>query len=124
MIVNTAGFREIGPEGIALEEQLLAISKETGIRIFGPNCQGIINTDPAVRAYCNFTFTRPSPGHISIVAQSGGVGEVIHQRIAELGVGVREYASNGNACDISIPSDGVIDEIDRALFLDHYVNRD
>ena len=103
VIVNTAGFREIGAEGAALENQLVAIAKRTGIRVFGPNCQGIINTDPAVRAYCNFTFTRPSPGHISIVAQSGGVGEVIHQRIAELGVGVRQYASNGNACDVSIP---------------------
>lgn len=103
VIVNTAGFREIGPEGAALEDQLVAVARKTGIRVFGPNCQGIINTDPAVRAYCNFTFTRPTPGHISIVAQSGGVGEVIHQRIAELGVGVRQYASNGNACDVSIP---------------------
>jgi acetyltransferase len=102
-IVNTAGFREIGPDGALLEDQLLAIARKTGIRVFGPNCQGIINTDPAARAYCNFTFTRPKAGHISIVAQSGGVGEVIHQRIAELGVGVRQYASNGNACDVSIP---------------------
>ena len=102
-IVNTAGFREIGEQGAALEDQLVAIAERTGIRVFGPNCQGIINTDETVRAYCNFTFTRPVPGHISIVAQSGGVGEVIHQRIAELGVGVRQYASNGNACDVSIP---------------------
>ncbi len=103
VIVNTAGFREIGDEGAALEDQLRQIATDTGIRVFGPNCQGIINTDQNVRAYCNFTFTRPEPGHISIVAQSGGVGEVIHQRIAELGVGVRQYASNGNACDVSIP---------------------
>ncbi|HUU83790.1 MAG TPA: acetate--CoA ligase family protein [Phycisphaerae bacterium] len=103
VIVNTAGFREIGEEGVALEEQLVAIGRKTGVRVFGPNCQGIINSDPALRAYCNFTFTRPRPGHISIVAQSGGVGEVIHQRITELGVGVRKYASNGNACDVSIP---------------------
>ncbi len=103
VIVNTAGFREIGDEGAALEGQLKAAARRTGIRVFGPNCQGIINTDPAVRAYCNFTFTRPTPGYISIVAQSGGVGEVIHQRITELGVGVRQYASNGNACDVSIP---------------------
>jgi acetyltransferase len=103
VIVNTAGFREIGPEGAALEDQLVALARQTGIRVFGPNCQGIINTDPAIRAYCNFTFTRPSPGHISIIAQSGGVGEVINQRITELGVGVRLYASNGNACDVSIP---------------------
>ncbi|MFQ5590427.1 MAG: acetate--CoA ligase family protein [Phycisphaerae bacterium] len=103
VIVNTAGFREIGDAGAALEDALVAVAEKTGIRVFGPNCQGIINTDEAVRAYCNFTFTRPQPGHISIIAQSGGVGEVIHQRIAELGVGVRLYASNGNACDVSIP---------------------
>ena len=103
VIVNTAGFREIGGDGVALENQLIEIARKTGIRVFGPNCQGIINTDPAIRAYCNFTFTRPSPGHVSVVAQSGGVGEVIQQRITELGVGVRHYASNGNACDISIP---------------------
>ncbi len=103
VIVNTAGFREIGEQGETLERQLVAVAKKTGIRVFGPNCQGVINTDPAVRAYCNFTFTRPTAGHISIVAQSGGVGEVIHQRITELGVGVRQYASNGNACDVSIP---------------------
>ncbi|MCK4340133.1 MAG: acetate--CoA ligase family protein [Phycisphaerae bacterium] len=103
VIINTAGFREIGGEGAALEDQLVEIAKRTGIRVFGPNCQGIINTDEKVRAYCNFTFTRPASGNISIVAQSGGVGEVIHQRIAELNVGVRQYASNGNACDVSIP---------------------
>ncbi len=103
VIVNTAGFREIGDEGAALEDQLVEIARRTGIRVFGPNCQGIINSDPDFPAYCNFTFTRPTPGAISIVAQSGGVGEVIHQRITELGVGVRKYASNGNACDVSIP---------------------
>lgn len=103
VIVNTAGFREIGGQGAELENQLAAIVRRTGVRVFGPNCQGIINTDPAVRAYCNFTFTRPQAGHISIVAQSGGVGEVIHQRITELEGGVRLYASNGNACDVSIP---------------------
>ncbi len=102
-IINTAGFKEVGGEGVELEDQVVAKAGEYGIRIFGPNCQGIINTDPDIRAYCNFTFTRPSEGSISIVAQSGGVGEVLNQRFSELDVGVRMYASNGNACDISIP---------------------
>lgn len=102
IIVNTAGFKEIGGEGIKLEKQMVETAKKHGIRIFGPNCQGIINTDPSVKAYCNFTFTKPVEGYISIFAQSGGVGEVINQRFSELGTGVRMYASNGNACDISI----------------------
>lgn len=101
VIINSAGFKEIGET--ALEEEVVKVAKEFGIRIFGPNCQGIINSDPSVRAYCNFTFTFPKEGNISIIAQSGGVAEVIHQRLDELGIGVRMYASNGNASDISIP---------------------
>lgn len=102
-IINTSGFREVGGEGIALERKLVETARAHGVRLFGPNCQGIINTDPEVSAYCNFTFTRPLPGPISLVAQSGGVAEVINNRLFELGAGLRMYASNGNACDISIP---------------------
>jgi acyl-CoA synthetase (NDP forming) len=103
VILNGGGFAEVGPEGAAIQEDCLARAKKHGIRIFGPNCQGIINTDPDVRAYCNFTFTRPDPGSISIVALSGGVAETIHQAFSEMGIGTRMYASNGNACDITIP---------------------
>ncbi len=103
VILNGGGFAEVGPEGAAIERDCIARAKEHGIRIFGPNCQGIINTDPDVRAYCNFTFTRPDVGFISIVALSGGVAEVIHQAFSEMGIGTRMYASNGNACDVSIP---------------------
>jgi acetyltransferase len=103
VILNGGGFAEVGPEGAAIQEDCLTRAKKHGIRIFGPNCQGIINSDPEVRAYCNFTFTRPDPGHISMVALSGGVAEVIHQAFSEMGVGTRMYASNGNACDVTIP---------------------
>ncbi len=102
IIINSAGFKEVGPEGEALENEVVSIARKYGTRIFGPNCQGIINSDPDIRAYCDFTFTFPEPGHISVVAQSGGVGAVIMQRFFDLGVGMRYYASNGNACDISI----------------------
>ncbi len=103
IIINSGGFSETGPAGADIEKAFLEKAKTYGIRIFGPNCQGIINSDPAVRAYCNFTFTFPEPGHISIVALSGGVAEVIHQGFSAMEVGTRIYASNGNACDISIP---------------------
>ncbi len=103
IIINSAGYKEVGPEGEAIEKEVVRIAHSYGMRIFGPNCQGIINSDPDVRAYCDFTFTYPDPGHISIVAQSGGVGAVIMQNIHDLGVGMRHYASNGNAADISIP---------------------
>jgi acetyltransferase len=103
IIINSGGFSETGPEGAEIEKAFLEKADAFGIRIFGPNCQGIINSDPAVRAYCNFTFTFPEAGHISIVALSGGVAEVIHQGFSAMDVGTRIYASNGNACDISIP---------------------
>ncbi|MFH1319178.1 MAG: acetate--CoA ligase family protein [Bacteroidota bacterium] len=103
LIINTAGFKEMGSEGEALEKDFVARAKKYGIRIVGPNCQGIINTDPDTKAYCNFTFTFPEPGYVSIVAQSGGVGAIIMQAIYDMGIGMRMYASNGNACDVSIP---------------------
>jgi acetyltransferase len=103
IIINSGGFSETGAEGTAIEKDFLARAKRYGIRILGPNCQGIINSDAAIRAYCNFTFTKPEPGFISIVALSGGVAEVVHQAFAQAGVGTRIYASNGNAVDVTIP---------------------
>jgi acetate---CoA ligase (ADP-forming) len=102
VIINSAGFSEMGEKGMELQAEFLSTAKKYGIRIFGPNCQGIINTDPAFKAYCDFTFTFPEPGPVSIVALSGGVGAFIMQSIFDLGIGMRMYASNGNACDVSV----------------------
>jgi acetate---CoA ligase (ADP-forming) len=102
-IVNTSGFKEMGPEGVAAEQEIVAIAKEHGIRLFGPNCQGVMNTDPSVSLYSNFTFAEMTAGHISMVCQGGGVAEVINNYFGMNRVGQRMYASNGNACDISIP---------------------
>ncbi len=103
VIINSAGFSEMGDEGARLQEEFLATARKYGIRVFGPNCQGIINSDPELNAYCNFTFTFPKPGSISVVALSGGVGALIMQVLDDLDIGQRLYASNGNACDVSIP---------------------
>jgi acetate---CoA ligase (ADP-forming) len=103
VILNGGGFSEIGPVGAAIEKECITIAKKHNIRIFGPNCQGIINTAVESRAYCNFTFTRPEPGVVSLIALSGGVAELLHQTLFQMGVGTRMYASNGNACDVSIP---------------------
>jgi acetate---CoA ligase (ADP-forming) len=102
VIINSAGFSEMGEEGAKLQQAFLANAKKYDVRVFGPNCQGIINTDPDLKAYCNFTFTYPEPGYVSVVALSGGVGALIMQALFDLGIGMRMYASNGNACDVSI----------------------
>ena len=85
IIINSGGFSETGPEGKSLEKEVLKRAAIHGIRVVGPNCQGIINTDPEVRAYCNFALTKIGPGSISIVALSGGVAELIHQGFFRMG---------------------------------------
>lgn len=103
VIINSAGFSEMGEEGAKIQQAFLANARKYNVRVFGPNCQGIINTDPELKAYCNFTFTYPEPGSVSVVALSGGVGALIMQALFDEGIGMRMYASNGNACDLSIP---------------------
>jgi len=98
-IVHTAGFKETGDEGRRLEEQIVNIAHSYGMRIYGPNSQGIQNSDPAVSVYANFTFVPMSPGNISIVAQSGGVGETLKLQLYRIGKGIRMYSSFGNEAD-------------------------
>ncbi|MHC4217920.1 MAG: acetate--CoA ligase family protein [Planctomycetota bacterium] len=102
VIIHSAGFREVGPEGEELEKQVLDVARRYGIRVYGPNSQGVMNSDPEVSLYANFTFTPMKPGNISILAQSGGVAELLNLNLERIGVGIRMYGSNGNASDISI----------------------
>ncbi|HSW40083.1 MAG TPA: CoA-binding protein, partial [Acidobacteriota bacterium] len=101
VIIHTAGFREMGGEGAKLEDELLETARRYGIRVYGPNCQGIMNSDPEVSVYANFTFTPMRPGNASILAQSGGVAELINLNLRKMGSGFRKYASQGNASDVS-----------------------
>ena len=101
-IVHTAGFKEVGEEGLKLERQIVEIAHKYGMRIYGPNSQGIQNSDPAISVYANFTFVPMSPGNISIVAQSGGVGETLKLHLYNIGKGIRMYSSFGNEADVSM----------------------
>ena len=101
-IVHTAGFKEVGEEGVALEKQIVEIAHKYGMRIYGPNSQGIQNSDPEISVYANFTFVPMSPGNISIVAQSGGVGETLKLHLYNIGKGIRMYSSFGNEADVSM----------------------
>jgi acyl-CoA synthetase (NDP forming) len=101
-IVHTAGFKEVGEEGRQLEHQIVEIAHKYGMRIYGPNSQGIQNSDPAVSVYANFTFVPMFPGNISIVAQSGGVGETLKLHLYRIGKGIRMYSSFGNEADVSM----------------------
>jgi acetyltransferase len=101
-IVHTAGFKEVGEEGLNLEKHIVEVAHKYGMRIYGPNSQGIQNSDPSVSVYANFTFVPMSPGNISIVAQSGGVGETLKLHLYNIGKGIRMYSSFGNEADVSM----------------------
>jgi len=101
VIIHTAGFSEMGPDGSKLQDALLSAARKYGIRVYGPNSQGIMNSDPDVSVYANFTFTPMRPGRASILAQSGGVAEMLNLNLRKMGSGFRMYASHGNATDVN-----------------------
>ncbi len=102
-IVHTAGFKEVGGEGIVREQEMVALAHKYGMRIFGPNSQGVQNSDPDISAYANFTFVPMKPGNVSIIAQGGGMGEVLKLHLHNVGLGHRMYCSYGNECDLTMP---------------------
>ena len=92
LVVITAGFREIGGIGIEREDKLRAIADRHGMRVIGPNCMGIINTEPEFACNASFSATPPPPGSVAMVSQSGGLGEAILADAAQAGLGVAMFA--------------------------------
>lgn len=101
LVVITAGFREIGPEGAALEQQIVGRLREAGVRMIGPNCMGVINADPQIRLNATFAPAPARPGSIGFVSQSGALGVAILNVAAGLGIGFTQFASMGNKADVS-----------------------
>jgi len=101
LVVISAGFKEIGGKGVELEGQLVATVKKYGMRMIGPNCFGVVNTDPEVRLNATFGKARPKPGPISFISQSGALGEAILNFADLLNLGFSMFASVGNKADIS-----------------------
>lgn len=99
-IIISAGFKEAGPEGEKLEKEIEKISKERGIRILGPNCIGVINTDPEVRFTTNFASDMPKEGEISFISQSGAICVAVLDFAKSRGIGFSKVISMGNKVDI------------------------
>jgi acetate---CoA ligase (ADP-forming) len=102
-IVHSAGYKEVGAEGLQREKDMVALAHSYGMRIFGPNSQGIQNSDPEISVYANFTFVPMKPGNISLIAQGGGMGELLKLHLHNAGLGHRMYCSYGNECDLTMP---------------------
>ncbi len=102
LVVITAGFKEVGGEGEKLEAQLREITQRAGMRLVGPNCMGLINTDPAVRLQGSFSATaEPLAGPIAFSSQSGALGEAILALMTQRGLGLSMFVSLGNKADVS-----------------------
>lgn len=99
MVVISAGFAETGPEGKALQDEVLRIAKSAGIRFMGPNGMGIYSS--AVRLNTAFDFS-PEPGGISFISQSGTMGAYLLETANDKGYGFNTFLSVGNQADLSM----------------------
>jgi acyl-CoA synthetase (NDP forming) len=101
IVVISAGFSEVGKKGKALEDEVLKVVRDYNMRMVGPNCFGIVNTDPRISLNATFGKTFPKHGKIGFITQSGAMGEAIMNEAKQMGIGFSVVASIGNKADIS-----------------------
>ncbi len=112
IVIVSAGFREVGGEGAELEDRIVLICKQAGIRMVGPNCLGVINPLPEIRLNASFSTRMPAPGKISFISQSGALCTAVLDFAADRNFGFSKFISIGNKADV--------DELD----LLHYLHED
>lgn len=101
VIVITAGFAEVGAEGRERQQKLLEKIRGHGMRMVGPNCLGLLNTDPAVSLNASFAPDFPPAGNIAFCSQSGALGLAMIRLARERALGLSNFISVGNKADIS-----------------------
>jgi acetate---CoA ligase (ADP-forming) len=107
VILISAGFKEVGLEGLDLESQLVDICRTNNITLVGPNCLGVIN--PVQNLNMSFSASMPPMGNIALVSQSGAICTAIIDSAEHLGVGFSKFVSTGNK--------SVVDEAELIEFL-------
>jgi acetyl coenzyme A synthetase (ADP forming)-like protein len=101
VVVISAGFTETGEAGSEMERELLNIVRDAGMRMVGPNCMGLQNTDPAVSLDGQFGPIMPRPGNVSMSSQSGALGLAILDYATHLNIGISTFVSVGNKADVA-----------------------
>jgi acetyl coenzyme A synthetase (ADP forming)-like protein len=101
LVVITAGFGETGAAGRRLERELLAICREAGMRLVGPNCMGVMNTADGTRLDATFSPNAALPGNVGFLSQSGALGLACIEYANSLGLGLSTFISVGNKADLS-----------------------
>ena len=103
-LIFSSGFSEIGGQGEVFQNQIKKISRDSGLRVIGPNCLGLFNS--ANNFFPTFTTTvnrtTPIPGGIAIASQSGAYGSHIYMVAHERGLGIRYWMTTGNEVDLSV----------------------
>jgi acyl-CoA synthetase (NDP forming) len=110
VIIESAGFAEIGERGVALQERVKAIGMRYGIRIIGPNCVGVVNTE---NKFCSVELLEESlaTGPLSIIAQSGVFGNILLDHLIDCGLSISKAVTLGNRVDVDEAD--VLDYLDR-----------
>ncbi|MBW1990002.1 MAG: acetate--CoA ligase family protein, partial [Deltaproteobacteria bacterium] len=100
VVLITSGFGETGPEGRALEKELVETARELDVLIMGPNTMGICN--PHTSFFCTGSHVRPQPGSTALVAQSGNMGTQLMAFAEKENIGIRAFAGSGNEAMVTI----------------------
>jgi len=101
LVVVSGGFAEEGPEGLARQQALVRVARESGMRVVGPNSWGMINADAAVRLNVSLLSRLPAGGPIGLFAQSAATSVAVVDSLARRGLGVSTFVSTGNRADVS-----------------------
>jgi len=100
LVVISAGYSETGPAGRVREHEILDLVRGAGMPMVGPNCFGVINTDPAVGLHGVISPIVPARGNIAFGSQSGALGVVIPDLIRRWQIGLSSFVSTGNKADV------------------------
>ena len=100
-VVISAGFKETGVEGLALEEQVMQVIQRYPLRLIGPNCLGLMNTDPTVRLNATFAKKMPAAGSIAFISQSGALCTAVLEYADGEGIGFSKLISMGNKAGLT-----------------------
>jgi acetyltransferase len=101
LVVISAGFKEVGAKGAELELQLRDLVQSARIPLIGPNCLGVINTDPDVRMNATFGRKMPAAGNLAFISQSGALCTSVLDYAEERHMGFSKFVSFGNKADVN-----------------------
>jgi len=116
VIVISAGFREVGPEGIKREQRIKDICRDYGISMIGPNCLGVINTDPKIMLNASFARKMPAEGRIAFLSQSGALCTAVLDYARGKNIGFSKFVSFGNKAGVT--EIGLLDYLHRDKLTD------